>query len=102
VITIWLLGAVCYLLAFFSPNSLRRNWKQWFVDHRTELILVGVILVMGVGLRFYKLGELPHTINGDEGRIGIFARESTLNPNANPYSLRETWAVCTFNRSMPW
>jgi hypothetical protein len=89
VITIWLLGAVCYLLAFFSPNSLRRNWKQWFVDHRTELILVGVILVMGVGLRFYKLGELPHTINGDEGRIGIFARESTLNPNANPYSLRE-------------
>lgn len=89
VLTIWFLGAVCYLLAFFSPNSLRRNWKQWLVDHRTELILVGVILVIGVGLRFYKLGELPHTINGDEGRIGIFARESTLNPNANPYSLRE-------------
>lgn len=89
VVTIWFLGAACYLLAFFSPDRLRRDWKKWIIDHRAELILVGVILLIGIGLRFYKLGDMPYTINGDEGRIGIFAKESSLNPHANPYSLRE-------------
>ncbi len=89
VISFWMFAALCYLLAFLPVRVFRRDWKAWFIAHRREILFVGIILVIGIGLRFYKLGALPYVINGDEGIIGVFAKDTRNASNANPFALRE-------------
>jgi hypothetical protein len=89
VVSLWLLGAFCYIIAFVSDNILQHNWKAWFYEHRRELLWLSLICLLGAILRFYKLGELPRIINGDEARIGLFAQGSVVDTLANPFALWE-------------
>jgi hypothetical protein len=89
VVTFWLLGAFCYVIAFFSDKTLQRDWKAWFIEHRQELFWLGLVSILGIVLRFYKLGELPTIIDGDEARIGLFAQETAAGTLANPFALWE-------------
>jgi hypothetical protein len=89
VLSIWFLSAVCYILAFFPTESAQRDWKAWFRAHSQELLRIGLVIVLAAALRFYQLGQLPRVINGDEGRIGLFAQGSTVGPLSNPFALWE-------------
>ncbi|RPH58005.1 MAG: hypothetical protein EHM81_10780, partial [Chloroflexi bacterium] len=89
VVSFWLLGSFCYVLAFVIHNNLQRDWKTWLRDNRQELSWLGLILLLGIAMRFYKLGALPRVINGDEARIGLFAQGTTEGLLANPFALWE-------------
>ncbi|GAB4481060.1 MAG: hypothetical protein OHK0031_02670 [Anaerolineales bacterium] len=89
VVSFWLLGAFCYLMAFLPADIFRRDWRAWFWSHRREILWVGLVEVLAVALRFYKLGALPRVINGDEARIGLVAIETAHSALANPFALWE-------------
>lgn len=89
VVSFWLLGALCYIMAFLPNNSTRINWKAWLLEHRLELLSVIMVVFLGLALRFYKLGELPKVINGDEALIGLFAQGSVEGTLTNPFALWE-------------
>lgn len=89
VVVFWLLGAGAYLMIFAPPVSLRFPGREWWRAHRLEGLLLLLIFVLGVGLRFYKLGELPRIINGDEARIGLLALQTRQSEFTNPFALWE-------------
>jgi hypothetical protein len=88
-VAIWLFGAFCFLMAFIPQQMSSFDWKTWFVAHKTELILFGLIFLLAAAERFYKLGQLPRVIDGDEGLIGMFAQSSISNTLVNPFALWE-------------
>ncbi|MBI5828465.1 MAG: hypothetical protein HZB20_02735 [Chloroflexi bacterium] len=46
------------------------QWRSWLLAHRAEMAAVGLVTLVGAGLRFYQLGAVPRVINGDEGLVG--------------------------------
>lgn len=94
VVTIWFFAALCYLGAFTTKKqfSASQLW-DWIKRHRNELIVIGLLTLLGIVLRFYKLGDLPRVVNGDEGRVGIAALSTTDYPFVNPFSLWENFGA---------
>lgn len=90
VVSIWLLAAACYLIALVPGGAfLQWNWRAWFSAHKKDLLVLGLIFILAVALRFYKLGESPRVIDGDEGRIGLTAQGTITNTLVNPFALWE-------------
>jgi len=89
VISIWLLAAVFYLAALIPVGVLQHNWREWFLSHKHELLILGAIFLLATAFRFYKLGDYPRVIDGDEGRIGLFAQGTVTGTLVNPYALWE-------------
>lgn len=70
------LWCASWIVVLFSLRPKRWiAWRDWFATYKTEIIIVGVMTLIGAGLRFYALGELPRAINGDEGLIGTWAQD---------------------------
>jgi 4-amino-4-deoxy-L-arabinose transferase-like glycosyltransferase len=87
VLTMWFGAAACYLTAFAGTLPVRAEWAAWWRAHWKECLVVGGITSLAAVLRFYKLGEIPHTINGDEGWLGSIAQSAIHSPYANPFAL---------------
>ncbi len=87
VVSIWLIGAFCYWMAFAPRQIAQADWKGWFSNHRTELLTLGIIVLLAASMRFTLLGEYPRIIDGDEGRIGAFSQATESGPLANPFAL---------------
>ncbi len=91
VITFWLSAGICYFVALVKdPISLHDFW-DWIKIHRNELLAIGAVTLLGVVLRFYKLGQIPFVINGDEGRMGVTAQSTDSGPLSNPFALWENF-----------
>jgi len=81
------LAGLSYIWAF--AHSRAWQWphlRLWLHTHRLELSLLTGILLIGVSLRFYALGQLPRVIDGDEGLIGNLALATRMPPLASPYA----------------
>lgn len=105
IVSLWLIGAVSYLLAFIQIKELHFNWLTWLRTNRTELLGIGLISLAGFGMRFYQLGMYPRVINGDEGRIGLFAQGTTTGTLVNPFALWENIGALylhAINVSISW
>ncbi len=89
VVSIWLIGAFCYLMAFVPEQISRFDWQGWFYNHRKELLALGIIVLLAGYMRFNSLGEYPRVIDGDEGRIGEFSQATESELLANPFALWE-------------
>jgi 4-amino-4-deoxy-L-arabinose transferase-like glycosyltransferase len=89
VVTIWLASALFFLMAFIPQRGSSFDWKGWLQTHWIELIIIGIIFLLGALFRFYKLGDLPKVIDGDEGLIGLFAQETISSRLSNPFALWE-------------
>lgn len=89
VVSLWFLAAFCYVIAFAPANNLWQDWTEWILKYRMEIFWLSLIGISGIVLRFYKLGELPRIINGDEALIGLFAQESVEGTLSNPFALWE-------------
>lgn len=89
VVAFWLFGAGAYLMAFLPSISFNVRWKEWWLEHRRELLLLGIIFGLAVGLRFYGLGQIPRVLNGDEARIGLVATQTVESELTNPFTLWE-------------
>lgn len=92
VLMLWAGSALAYLAAFWGqPPSF--DGRRWWRTHRSEWIALAVVVVLGAALRFYRLGEIPRVIDGDEGRVGQFALNTRLNPLASPFALAENFGA---------
>jgi hypothetical protein len=93
VITFWLAAGMSYL-AVFKPGFLSvKKWKGLFTGNKRELALLGLVIVLGAAVRFYKLGQAPAVLNGDEGRMGIMAQLTNSGEMANPFALWENFGA---------
>jgi 4-amino-4-deoxy-L-arabinose transferase-like glycosyltransferase len=93
VLTFWFFAAVCYIAAFAKNLPSISQSKEWLKLHRYELLGIGLITLLGFILRFYKLGDMPHVVNGDEGRIGVIALSTDKYPFVNPFALWENFGA---------
>ena len=91
VVLLWAAAAVTYAAAFFERRWDVAAARAWLAAHRRDLALLGLIVLLGAGLRFYRLGIIPRVIDGDEGRIGQAALRTQENPLANPFALFENF-----------
>jgi hypothetical protein len=87
VISLWLFSAVWYVAAFYEGDLADIQWKDWFKSHRVELIAIGSVTLLAAVTRFYRLGNIPRVINGDEGRLGLAAQSTLVHPLSNPFAL---------------
>jgi 4-amino-4-deoxy-L-arabinose transferase-like glycosyltransferase len=93
VLSMWLGAAACYLTAFLRGRPDRAALREWARAHGRELLLVAGITALAAALRFYKLGEIPRVINGDEGWLGNLALTTIRPPYANPFALWENFGA---------
>lgn len=92
VLMLWAGSAWVYAAAFWGQRP-SFDGRSWWRTHRSELIALAVIVLLGAALRFYRLGEIPRVIDGDEGRVGQFALNTNLHPLASPFSLAENFGA---------
>jgi 4-amino-4-deoxy-L-arabinose transferase-like glycosyltransferase/uncharacterized membrane protein YidH (DUF202 family) len=93
VMSVWFGSMVCYLVAFRPAPPSREEIRTWWREHWKECLAVGSVVALAAALRFYKLGEIPRVINGDEGWVGNFALSTTKPPLANPFALWENFGA---------
>jgi len=93
VVTLWLFAGMCYLTAFLQGSFTFARFTEWVKQYRYELLAVGLLTLLAIILRFYKLGEIPRVINGDEGRVGIAAMSTYGYPYVNPFALWENFGA---------
>jgi len=93
VLTVWLFGAICYIAAFAQDIFTQAAWAAWWSKHQKEILIVLAIIALGAALRFYKLGDVPRVLDGDEGRVGLVAQSTVLGPLANPFALWDNFGA---------
>ncbi|MBL8062168.1 MAG: glycosyltransferase family 39 protein [Anaerolineales bacterium] len=89
VITVWLMGAICYVYAFrySTPSIDFKAVTEWFRAHRYEILSVVLVTALAVAIRFYRLGEVPRVLDGDEGAVGLSAQNTVAGALTNPFAL---------------
>lgn len=93
VVTIWLLAAGAYVYAFFSVSFDLKSVLEWMRANRVEILSVAAVTLIAAALRFYRLGDLPRVLDGDEARIGFIAQTTVSGLHANPFTLWENFGA---------
>lgn len=104
----WAVGCLAYLIAFM-PYPIHWAWKSWLRTHWIEVLMVAALTLFAGVLRFYALGQIPDTINGDEGQIGLLGQSyaggvfvnvfSTSYGHSSMYLLIIGWLVELFGNN---
>jgi hypothetical protein len=90
VIALWMGAGIALLAAYAQGRDWFVGWRAWLKRYRREILIVGIVTLFGAAVRFYKLGDIPAVINGDEGRIGQAALSTADQPLANPFAVWES------------
>jgi hypothetical protein len=93
VLTFWLFAGFCFVAAFVDNLPSLKQIRSWLRSHRTEIVALAIVTLIGFALRFYDLGLIPRVVNGDEGRVGIFALLTRGDRYANPFALWENFGA---------
>lgn len=93
VLTTWFASGIFYIFAFREGLPDNKQIIAWFKNHYIELIILSGIILLGLVIRFYNLGNLPRIIDGDEGVLGLFAQSTTSGHYANPFALWENFGA---------
>lgn len=93
VVTIWVLGAGAYVYAFLEAPFDPKVFFEWIRKNRVEIFTVAVVVLFAAAVRFYQLGALPRVLDGDEGSVGLSARQTVQGPLANPFALWENFGA---------
>jgi len=70
-VLIWLAGIVLIAQLYVQLSSA--TVRQWWQTYRREIIVVAGLTLVAAVLRFYQLGQIPKTIEGDEAWTGLAA-----------------------------
>lgn len=95
VFLIWMIAATCYVYAQFSPVP-RVNFapvSSWFTAYRIEIAAVVLLMLFAAIVRFYRLGEIPRVLDGDEGLVGLAAKSTAGGELSNPFALWENFGA---------
>ena len=90
VVVLWVAAGIALLGSFARGRDRFGGGGEWLRRNRREIMFVALITLLGAVVRFYKLGDIPQVVNGDEGIIGLAALNSYQQPQANPFSLWES------------
>lgn len=71
VLIIWIVSILAVVLAYL-PAGLSNPNRQLKIDWKVVLPIFAVVLI-GAALRFYQLGDIPLTMENDEGTVGMKA-----------------------------
>lgn len=93
VLTLWLVSIACYVAAFTHGAFSKVSLNDWFRRYRWEFLAVAVVILLAAAVRFYKLGEIPRVMDGDEGRLGLIAQLTISGTLANPFALWENFGA---------
>ena len=93
VVTLWLCAGIVYVAGLSPALPSFTHCREWLKAHWRELLAIGLITLLALVLRFYRLGEVPKVVNGDEGRIGLAALSTVTGMYANPFSLWENFGA---------
>jgi hypothetical protein len=93
VLTFWFFAGFCYMAAFVDKLPSSKQIRAWLRAHRPEILAIALVTFVGFVLRFYDLGLIPRVVNGDEGRVGIFALLTKGDRYANPFALWENFGA---------
>ncbi len=93
VIIFWLSAGAVFVAAFQPHLPEAKAARDWLKQKKTELVMIGLVVLLGAGLRFYKLGSAPFVLNGDEGRMGLQALNTNSTSLANPFALWENFGA---------
>ncbi|MCC6297886.1 MAG: glycosyltransferase family 39 protein [Anaerolineales bacterium] len=93
VLSIWLMAGIAYLYAFTRSTASVKEIKNWVKTSRVEIAAVVFVMLLAGALRFYRLGELPRVLDGDEGLIGLAAQSTVEGRLANPFALWENFGA---------
>lgn len=95
IVTIWLLSAACYLYAFLNSNTAMNSKTSlaWLKANRAEILSVVAVMLLAAAVRFYRLGEIPRVLDGDEGNVGLFAQMTSHGMLSNPFALWENFGA---------
>ena len=93
VLAVWMLAGLAYVAAFSEGVLTWAEWKAWLKSHRAEILILAMVILLGASLRFYKLGEIPRVLDGDEGRVGMAAQTTIMGDLANPFALWDNFGA---------
>jgi hypothetical protein len=95
VLTVWFLAAACYVYAQLRPDVRvdLASISGWLKANRNEILIVMLIALCAAATRFYRLGEVPRVLDGDEGSVGLFAKATGAGTLANPFALWENFGA---------
>jgi len=93
IVTIWLLSAAAYVYAFFNVSLNASVLLEWIKKNRIEILSVAIVALFAAIFRFYRLGEVPRILDGDEGRIGLVAQTTISGLLTNPFTLWENFGA---------
>jgi hypothetical protein len=90
---LWFTSGIAFIVAFRDQGFENPDIKKWIMEHKSELLLVTLAAGLGFILRFYKLGEVPRVIDGDEGLMGLFAQSTEDGSLSSPFALWENFGA---------
>ncbi len=94
----WLLSISLYMLAVISPKRPRSGVliaklnRLWF-EKKTEVLILGAIILIALLVRVLYLASVPFTLGGDEASQGLEALRVIEANNPNP--LTTGWSWCS-------
>lgn len=89
IVTLWVFSGLCYVGGFVNSSLSKQQIIDWLKNHKNEIIQISLVTLLAMALRFYKLGDIPLVVNGDEARIAMTSITSYSPTQANPFSLWE-------------
>lgn len=87
--TLYLAAILLFLAAAYVLTSPRRTPAAERLS-RQERIALLVILILGLGFRLYRFGDLPYGLWYDEADNGLAARQILYNPDYRPLYVPST------------
>jgi hypothetical protein len=61
--------------------------RAWLLAHRSEMLVLAGVTLVGALLRMWHLGGIPYALSGDEGSIGMDIGRTLAGEITNPFTL---------------
>ncbi len=83
---LWVGAIGLYLVAVAPPRTrMTFDWLLRVRENRQLTLLISAILLIALGLRLWRVGEIPPTLSGDEGSQGVEALKVLAGEIRNPF-----------------
>ena len=84
-LSLWIGSMIVLVFATGFPHDRERIRRFFGTFTRPEWLAIGVLALFGLALRVYSLSDLPMNVHGDEGEMGLRARQVLLGVLKNPF-----------------